>query len=268
MCCPASKPTRQLPSRLYWAGEEVSQQQPSAISDDGRMAMAEILDRPLYLVGEAARLLGVHPTTLRRWLDGHERKGDFYAPVIRPERTGSDIVTWAEFIEAGLLAEYRHERKVSMQHIRPVIEALREKYKVPYPLAHYRPWVADKELVVAIQEGQDIESGERLIVLRRNQYVLAGPAETWLRKVEFAEDIARRYRPAGPESPVVIDPEQSFGAPTIRGVRTEVIYEMFDAGDSIDMIASGYELGRDQIEAAIRFESPRPKSPEPQPAAA
>jgi len=80
---------------------------------EGDIGHVETLNRELYTVTEAARLLGVQPSKLRRWLDGFVVGDRFYPPVIRPERTGGNTVTWAEFVEAGFLNQYR-TRKVSL----------------------------------------------------------------------------------------------------------------------------------------------------------
>ncbi|HUF14806.1 MAG TPA: hypothetical protein VMQ46_02845 [Acidimicrobiia bacterium] len=95
----------------------------------------EVLDRELYTIGEAARLLRVPASTLRWWLEGR----DHYPPVIRMEATGASTVTWGEFVEAGFLREYRKAR--SLQLLRPVIDTLREEFDAPYPLAHFKPFV-------------------------------------------------------------------------------------------------------------------------------
>ena len=68
-----------------------------------------ILDRPVYGVSEAAGLLGLRSDRARAWLDGYERSGVRYPPVIREEPTGDDIVTWGEFVELGYLREYRRK---------------------------------------------------------------------------------------------------------------------------------------------------------------
>ena len=75
----------------------------------------ELLDRPVYGMSQAARLLGLRADGLRRWIDGYERHGKLYAPVIRERRTLDDAVTWGEFIEAGYLREYR-AKQVSLQY--------------------------------------------------------------------------------------------------------------------------------------------------------
>ena len=222
-----------------------------------------LLKRELYSVGEAARLLRVNARTLMNWLDGYERRGVHYPPVVRSEQTGSELLTWGEFVESALLAEYRRRRDVPLQHIRPVVERLRERYGTPYPLAHFKPYVADRELVVQIQESAGIPSGVCFVVERKGQLILDAPAEAFFEKVEFEGDIARFLYPAGKGSPVRIDPAHNFGLPEVGGIRTEVLFELFEAGDSIEMIAGAYEFDSLLVEEAIRFESARPREPEP-----
>ena len=52
-----------------------------------------ILERPVYGVSEAAGLLGLRSDRALAWLNGYERSGVRYPPVIRREPTGDDIVT-------------------------------------------------------------------------------------------------------------------------------------------------------------------------------
>ena len=76
--------------------------------------MADLMERPVYGLSQVDQLLALSPGTARRWIDGYVRQGRTYAPVIRPEATGAEIVTWGEFVEARLLAEYR-DRGLSLQ---------------------------------------------------------------------------------------------------------------------------------------------------------
>lgn len=107
-----------------------------------------ILERPVYGIVEAVGLLGLRPDRTRAWVDGDERGGVRYAPVIRPEPTGDDVVTWGEFVELGYLREYRR-KGVPLQRLRPVIDELRRACKTPYPLATAKPYVFGKDLVWA-----------------------------------------------------------------------------------------------------------------------
>lgn len=217
-----------------------------------------LLDRELYTVGEAARLLRVPKRTLMNWLDGNTMRGIHYPPVIRADGSGGDLLTWGEFVEAAFLTEYRRVRDVPLQHLRPVIDDLRERYGVPYPLAHYRPLVIDRELVIGLlDEADEPSTGPPKVVHRTGQLLLGNAFDAFLDKVEFDDNVARRLHPEGKESPVMIDPEVAFGIPVVRAVRTEVIHELFDAGESVDFIAETYELTKPAVEAAIRFETRR-----------
>lgn len=78
-----------------------------------------VLDREMFTEAEAARLLRVPQRTLNYWLEGGEVRGRVYRPVIRTEpRGGHAAVTWAEFVEAGLLSEYRQTHRIPMAELR------------------------------------------------------------------------------------------------------------------------------------------------------
>ncbi len=214
-----------------------------------------VLDRELYSVGYAARILGLPASTLRWWLDGR----DSYPPVIRQQPTGSSVVTWGEFVEAGFLRAYRRHKGVSLQRIRLFVDHLRDSFGVPYPLAHYQPFVAEgPRLVVEAQAAAGIQPDEAIFIeAATGQLVMRGPFEEFVDKVDFAkggERWAERLHPEGRRSPVVIDPEFSFGAPTVGGVRTETLAEMIEAGEDQDEIAEHFGLSPAQVRAAVVFE--------------
>lgn len=217
-----------------------------------------LLERPLYDVGEAARLLNLSTSTVQRWLDGYERAGVFYPPVIRPEPTNHDAVTWGEFVELGYLREYRRTARVPLQQLRPFVVRLREELDIPYPLAHEGVYLAERrQLVVQVQQATEVAAALYMVTdssKRDGQLVLAEPVETFLRRVEFDHGAARRWRPGGASSPVVLDPEQSFGIPTIRGIRTEVLAEAFAEGERIETMAADFDLTPQEIEEAVRAE--------------
>ena len=217
-----------------------------------------VLGRPLYSVSEAARLLEIPGQKLRRWLDGFTTRGQFYPPVIRPQQTGSDEVSWAEFVEAGFLREYR-VRQVSLQKLRPVVEEMRRAFGVPYPLAHFKPLVdhSKQELVLGFQEETGLDAELYLVRRGRNswQVMWAEPVRAFLEKVEFdPEGVAERMRPLGKDSPVVIDPNVSFGVPQVGGIRTEILAEAYAVGEQLLALAKRYNLTVPDVEAALRWE--------------
>jgi uncharacterized protein (DUF433 family) len=219
--------------------------------------MTDLLERQLYTVGEAARLLMISSTKLQRWLEGFTTAGRSYPPVIRPQRTGSDVVTWAEFVEAGFLREYR-ARRVLLQHLRPVIDQMRREFEVQYPLAHLKPLVdtSKRQLVLSMQQELELEDELKLLIrLPGGQLQWAAPMRAFLDKVQFdAEGIAKRMRPLGGTSPVVIDPDVAFGIPQVKGIRTEAIAERYAEDGSLERAAHDWQLSVEDIEAALQWE--------------
>ena len=89
------------------------------------MATLSVLEREMFSEAEAARLLRVPQSTLHYWLDGGEHRRKTYKPVIRLSLGATGSVTWAEFVEAGLLREYRRTHGVPMAELRTFIDLLR-----------------------------------------------------------------------------------------------------------------------------------------------
>ena len=85
-------------------------------------ASVTVLDREMFSEAEASRLLRLPQGTLHYWLEGGERRNRQYKPVIRQEPFGTRSVTWAEFVEAGLLREYRRTHHVLMTQLRSFID--------------------------------------------------------------------------------------------------------------------------------------------------
>lgn len=219
-----------------------------------------ILDRRVTTATEAARQLGMPTATLRYWLEGAERDGRRYEPVLRPAPTGVSDVTWGEMVEARYLRAYRTH--VSLQRIRPFIDALRREFGVPYPLAHFRPYVdSTRRLVLRLQEEADVPDELWLVFEGADGQVRLNPAviQDFLARVEFEDEAehgaAVRLYPQGKSSPVVIDPLVSSAAATVGGVRTAVLAERAEAfGDTPEELAEEFDLTVADVKAAIAFE--------------
>src|SRR4051812_16975578 len=147
--------------------------------------VVDLLSRPVYGLGQVDRILGLRGGTARRWIDGYSRSGKQYPPVVRDEPTGDDIVTWGEFVETRLLAEYR-DAGVPMANMRPAVDALRSELQTPYPLASARTWldVQGRELVRNVQEEVGLPRPLSLVIVRTGQQVMWTPeAQGFIRSV-------------------------------------------------------------------------------------
>lgn len=226
--------------------------------------MADVIDllsRPVYGLSQVDALLSLRPGTARRWIDGYARAGRSYPPVVREVSTGDETVTWGEFVETRLLAQYR-DAGVPMIRMRPAIDVLREQLQAQYPLASARTWldVDGRELVWEVQDQVGLARPLALVVIRTGQGVLdwSPPADAFRRSIEWTTDgnapQPRLVHPDVDLDQVEIDPLRGFGEPVVRNVRTEVIVELFRAGESPDGISETYELGRDAVLQALRYE--------------
>ena len=215
--------------------------------------MMNVLEREMYTEAEASRLLRMPTATLHYWLDGGTRGRRTYAPILRPHATGSRFVTWGEFVEAGLLRQYRKGLKVPMSEMRAFIEGLRTRFDVPYPLAHFKPLSSGRDLVLEAQDAAELDPQFALVAEVKNQYVLLPAADAFLRRVEYDDDVAMQWRPQE-ELRVVFDPRHRFGAPTIGGVSTHALWEAVDSGESEAAVAELYQLSVGDVRQAVAYE--------------
>jgi len=217
---------------------------------------ASVLNREVYSEPEAARLLGLAPSTLRYWLNGGERRGRVYPPVIRREAVDRRWVTWAEFIEAGWLSEYRRSKGIPMLELRDFIGQLRDEMGVPYPLAHHRPFTSGKKLILRAQDAAHLDPGDYLVAaVGEQRLLLTHWSAKFVDRVEWKGDIAGAWKPdANPRSTVRASPEVRFGKPAVSGVSTLSIFEQSEAGASLDEIATDFDLSKRDVRWAISYE--------------
>lgn len=219
------------------------------------------LERPVYEFGQVDSLLGLGHGTARRWIDGYERRGKSYDPVVRETPTGNDLVTWGEFVETRLLASYR-DSGVPMLRMRPIVEGLRTEFGVRYPLATLRPYVDEtRKLVYELQEQEGLEDSMRLVVEAASGHlVFSTQVRQFERTTEFGLDegngpsIAMRIKPLGRARAVALDPERRSGQPVVRSVPTEVLAELVRAREPIEWVAEQYELSVEHVLDALEYE--------------
>ncbi len=218
--------------------------------------MVSVLEREMYSEAEAARLLEVPQSTLHYWLEGGDQRGKRYKPVIRIEPGNGRSVTWAEFVEAGLLREYRRAKGVPMAELRAFIDRLRQDFGVPYPLADRRPYVVGRELVLEAQDAAGLDPEFWLVAAVSGQLMLMPPSEAFVQRVVWEGDVAAGWRPdPNPKSSVQILPDVRFGRPSVKGISTEAIWEQVDSGEEVDDVADLYQLTASDVRWALAYEN-------------
>lgn len=211
-----------------------------------------LLSRPLYPLPEAARLSHIPLTTLKRWLFGHHRRDARGIEVVDPPvlRTETDAraeeTTWGEFIEALYLRAYRN-LTIPLPKLRRIVDELRDEKGTPYPLATQDLLIHGREVFRRI-------AGD-LVSAPGRQGAMEETVVGRLKKLqlEFSQD---GYAIVWMPEPLIrVEPEVSFGLPVVEsGIRTEIIYEAFHAGDSVADLSRAHDIPSEEVEAAIRFE--------------
>ena len=217
--------------------------------------VTSLLHREVYVMNQVDRLLDLGVGTARRWIDGYERRGRRYEPLVRVETTGSDVVTWGEFVETRLIAEYR-SGGVAVVRMRPAIMALRKEFGTDYPLAIARPFLSEdgRDLVLRVQDETVLNPSLRFVVRTSQSVMLSMEVQRFQQDAEYEEsDEVRRFRLLGTPN-VVLDPEFGFGEPTVRGrrLRVSAIAEALVAGETRDDIKATWDITDDVVDDALR----------------
>ena len=227
---------------------------------------------PLYTVADAARIVGVPTSTLASWTQGYVRKF-----TDRPAVTGNSIVThvaargvrqptipFVGLAEAMFLAAIRRHR-VPMQRIRPALRQLEADIGVAYALASRKLYTDGAELLFDYGEShagtEEARLVRNLVVVRNNQLVFVEAIQSYLRRIEYADDgYASLIRLPGYEhAKVVADPTRAFGAPIFErgGVRIDDVLERFWTGEPLHELADEFGVPIDQLEDVLRVASRR-----------
>ena len=206
-----------------------------------------LLERPVYEIGEASRLLGVADSTLRWWLHGRDYRGRTYLPALRPDRNSDVTVRWGEFIEAAVLRFLRRDRNIPLRELRSFRVEVTSRYPdVQFPLATDQLFLKGGRL--SLQELAGLWEPSTGTVFDE------AAARDFFERCRWQDHIARSYGPRVEQPHVQVQPDLQFGAPQLRGVRTQSMFDLHAAGEPLHLIAEDLELDMSEVEEAIAFE--------------
>ena len=216
------------------------------------------LDRPAYPAAEVARLVGMTPTRVRRWLRGYDytyaETVHHQAPVIR--REGTKGTSYASFLDLVDLLFVRRflDHKISLQKVRRALDEASDILGA----AHFarQSFFTDGGNIFLEVKGR----GEAILqLLSGGQWVIAPIIQQLATQIDFDAPggMARRWYPPDLGGRVVLDPLVSFGRPTVvgRGVATANVYDFYVAENKrIAVVRDWLDLADEDVEAAVEFE--------------
>lgn len=205
---------------------------------------------PNYRVREAARYARVSAQTVANWQSIRGNK------VILSRREDRASLSYMQLIELAVVAAFR-DSGVTLRRIFEAREFIKNQFESEYPFADYRFKTDGKVLLMDYsQVDKKRGKGKLLEVNKHGQLAWEAILEARLREFDYdkREKLVLRWHVAGPQSPIVIDPRLSFGAPTIKGTPTWAIKGRWTAGEQIDQIADDFGLKEEAVFQALQFE--------------
>ena len=221
----------------------------------------------IYSREEAARLIGVTPSRLRRWVDGytyHYRYHSVATKRNRPPVVARDLpvlddtiaLSFVELMELRIVRALR-KRGVSLQEIRKAAEVAGTQFGTVHPFASRRVFSDGRRVFAALSRTADVPDLIHLSRSKVAQVIAGGILEPFVEEIDFDEEtaLAERWWPLGRTAPVVLDPRIAFGAPTVVGtrLRTSFLAELH-SGLASDEIARTYRVPTEAVAAAVHFE--------------
>jgi uncharacterized protein (DUF433 family) len=211
--------------------------------------------RPVYTISQTARLGGVHPITVRRWLYGSDSASTKMRPVFGEKGKLKENVAEVSFLQLAeivVVSRFR-QRKVKLETLRQAHAYACDILNLEYPFA----WLHLKtDGVHVFSDFEKSHPDASLLTLdKKGQLTLPGSVIKALELFDYEEEFAARWYPIGRNVPIVIDPRFGAGRPTIPDRRLPIasIYNRWKSGENIEFIASDYSLKPKLVETTLQY---------------
>lgn len=224
----------------------------------GSTVTREVSTLGAYTFADAARYVRAPVATVRAWFLGTKTGWGKFQPVLQLDDARDRMLSFRNLVELHVLNSIRKRHRVTLYRVRIAIEILSAVWESEHPLAEQDILTDGYELFARV-------SGLLTNVSDyQKQTVLDEVLRAALQRIErHPAGEARKLFPfptAGIESAeprtIEINPSVQFGRPCLAGtgIPTEILYQRLRGGDEVDVLARDYEMPREAIREAIRFE--------------
>lgn len=222
------------------------------------MTAAEVIGKGLYGLNFAARILQLHPSTLRSWARGREfvyRGKRFHTKPRWEAEHGEEagVLGFLDLVEARIIREFR-TRGVKWKTIVAAGEETKRILGVDHPFATRKLKTNGQRIFLHVGEGT---KDEAMIEVASSQIVFGEFITPFLLELDFDEyDLANRWWPIGRDREVIVDPARSFGKPIVKtaGVPTAVLARAVAVEGSSERVARWYQVTEKEVEDAVYYE--------------
>jgi uncharacterized protein (DUF433 family) len=221
------------------------------------MPEPNLLETGIFIIPEAAGLVGASQSMVRIWVDGHKGKQE---PIIENELgrvDGKLAISFTNLMELQFVAFFARA-SVPLREIRAIMHEVKRALKHPHPFATRTVFMTDGRKVVAmiarnngVEDIYDLKSKNyemKEVVLpslkRDVVYDPAGNARIW-------------YPRRGLSPNVIVNPRRSFGRPILKGssIPTSAIANAFAVEKNAKVVSFMFEIPERQVREAVNFEA-------------
>ncbi|MGB3410545.1 MAG: DUF433 domain-containing protein [Microthrixaceae bacterium] len=226
------------------------------------MAEDRRFTQPLYTFSEAARYVGMSPSTLASWAKGYTRhfpgrptvsKGPIITSL--PTPPGAERVPFIGLVEATVVQAFR-QTGLPLQRIRRALEELDAQGELEHALASKRLFTDGAQILYDYAESVG-DRALRLLTLTEvtsGQRVFHEVIVDYLQRITFEDTWATGLAlPITPEPVLYVRPDVASGDPLFvhGGAPLSAVLSRRRAGESVSSIADDYDIPVSDIEAAL-----------------
>ncbi len=222
----------------------------------------ERFTRRLYTVPEAARLVGMSPSTLGTWAHGYQRQRGgrtvvSQGPVITSlDRSVGDqrSIPFVGLVEATVVQAFR-QTGLPMQRIRRALEVLADQGELDHALASRQLYSDGAEILYDYANSADDKQLGLLTIVHSGQRVFHDVIKQYLERISFAGTWANELIvPVTKRELLRVLPEVESGDPIFMhgGAPLSAVRTRFLAGEPVESISRDYGVPADDIEEALR----------------
>jgi len=217
--------------------------------------------RPLYTVAEAARYVGMPPSTLSAWAKGYrktfaDRPAVDQGPVITSiaeTRSGSPSIPFIGLVEATVVQAFR-QTVLPLQRVRRALRVLADQGELPHALASERMYTDGAQVLYDYASDTGDQMLRLLTVVDSGQRVFHEVIVDYLRRITFDDTWATGLVLPVTESDLLrVVPTVASGDPIFLhgGAPLSAVISRSKAGESMTSIAEDYEVPVADIEEAL-----------------
>lgn len=233
----------------------------TSYSDDASR-LFKSLEAPAYPIVETSRLVGISRWRIKRYLMGYgykyfvrekmqERKQH---PVIGRTKEKSIYASFLDLVDLLFVKEFL-KRGFTLQFLRRALEEAKIYLGTPH-FARSEFYTSGSEIILKLPK-----DGNMIALMTGGQIAIPQIIEKLSDKLDFENvtefGLARRFYPKGKKGLIVIDPQISFGRPTLIGhnVATSNIYDLYlGEKEKISLVSEWFNIPIPKIQTAVQFE--------------